>query len=298
MKFHYNFENFERTEPSGILDDWINARMDIAIEKTNNALSDYRFDLATQSIYEFIWYELCDWYIEFCKINLNSQSLEASEKNLLLNSMIEILEKTLRLSHPFMPFITEEIWQNFKDLHQSKNESVAISSFPQKKEKSGSKNADDIEWVKQFISGVRNIKGEMKISPSKTITSLIQSANEEDKRKIKKHKELLFELLKIKELNFIDEKNAPPSAIFTLGGMKILIPLEGLIEPDKEITRIDKLINKLQTELNSITSKLNNDNFIENAPQELVNQQRDRSNYLSNEINNLEIQHKEITKLI
>ena len=293
-----NFENFERTKPSGVLDDWINARMDIAIEKTNDALSDYRFDLATQSIYEFIWYELCDWYIEFCKINLNSQSLEASEKNLLLNSMIEILEKTLRLSHPFMPFITEEIWQNFKDLHQSKNESVAISSFPQKKEKSGSKNADDIEWVKQFISGVRNIKGEMKISPSKTITSLIQSANEEDKRKIKKHKELLFELLKIKELNFIDEKNSPPSAIFTLGGMKILIPLEGLIEPDKEITRIDKLINKLQTELNSITSKLNNDNFIENAPQELVNQQRDRSNYLSNEINNLEIQHKEITKLI
>ncbi|MEC7917317.1 MAG: valine--tRNA ligase [Pseudomonadota bacterium] len=293
-----NFQNFERTKPSGILDDWINARMDIAIEKTNNALSDYRFDLATQSIYEFIWYELCDWYIEFCKINLNSQSLEASEKNLLLNSMIEILEKTLRLSHPFMPFITEEIWQNFKDLHQSKNESVAISSFPQKKEKSGSKNADDIEWVKQFISGVRNIKGEMKISPSKKITSLIQSANEEDKRKIKKHKELLFELLKIKELNFIDEKNSPPSAIFTLGGTKILIPLEGLIEPDKEITRIDKLINKLQTELNSITSKLNNDNFIENAPQELVNQQRDRSNYLSNEINNLEIQHKEITKLI
>ena len=293
-----NFENFERTKPSGILDDWINARMDIAIEKTNDALSDYRFDLATQSIYEFIWYELCDWYIEFCKINLNSQSLEASEKNLLLNSMVEILEKTLRLSHPFMPFITEEIWQNFKDLHQSKNESVAISSFPQKKERSGSKNADDIEWVKQFISGVRNIKGEMKISPSKTITSLIQSANEEDKRKIKKHKELLFELLKIKELNFIDEKNSPPSAIFTLGGMKILIPLEGLIEPDKEITRIDKLINKLQTELNSITSKLNNDNFIENAPQELVNQQRDRSNYLSNEINNLEIQHKEITKLI
>ena len=293
-----NFENFERTKPSGILDDWINARMDIAIEKTNDALSDYRFDLATQSIYEFIWYELCDWYIEFCKINLNSQSLEASEKNLLLNSMIEILEKTLRLSHPFMPFITEEIWQNFKELHQSKNESIAISSFPQKKERSGTKNADDIEWVKQFISGVRNIKGEMRIPPSKTITSLIQSANEEDKRKIKKHKELLFELLKIKELNFIDEKNAPPSAIFTLGGMKILIPLEGLIEPDKEITRIDKLINKLQTELNSITSKLNNDNFIENAPQELVNQQRDRSNYLSNEINNLEIQHKEITKLI
>ena len=77
-----NFENFERTKPSGILDDWINARMDIAIEKTNNALSDYRFDLATQSIYEFIWYELCDWYIEFCKINLNSQSLEASEKKI------------------------------------------------------------------------------------------------------------------------------------------------------------------------------------------------------------------------
>ena len=293
-----NFENFERTKPSGILDDWINARMDIAIEKTNDALSDYRFDLATQSIYEFIWYELCDWYIEFCKINLNSQNLEVSEKNLLLNSMIEILEKTLRLSHPFMPFITEEIWQNFKDLHQSKNESVAISSFPQKKERSDSKNADDIEWVKQFISGIRNIKGEMRIPPSKTITSLIQAANEEDKRKIKKHKELLFELLKIKELNFIAEKNSPPSAIFTLGGMKILIPLEGLIEPDKEITRIDKLINKLQTELNSITSKLNNDNFIENAPQELVDQQRDRSNYLSNEINNLEIQHKEITKLI
>ena len=143
-----------------------------------------------------------------------------------------------------------------------------------------------------------SIKGEMRIPPSKTITSLIQAANEEDKRKIKKHKELLFELLKIKELNFIAEKNSPPSAIFTLGGMKILIPLEGLIEPDKEITRIDKLINKLQTELNSITSKLNNDNFIENAPQELVDQQRDRSNYLSNEINNLEIQHKEITKLI
>ena len=293
-----NFENFEREKPSGILDDWINTKLDLAIEKTNEALNDYRFDLATQSIYDFIWYELCDWYIEFCKIYLNSQNIDLSEKNLLLNSMIEILEKTLRLSHSFMPFITEEIWQNFRDLHQSKNESLVISSFPQKKGEVDSKNADDIEWIKQFVTGIRNIKGEMRIPPSKKITSLIEAANKEDQRKIEKYEELLFDLLKIKELNFIDEKNAPPSAIFTLGDMKILIPLEGLIEPEKEITRIDKLIGKLETESRSIASKLDNDSFIENAPQELVSQQQDRFDYLSNEINNLKQHYKEINKLI
>ena len=120
----------------------------------------------------------------------------------------------------------------------------------------------------------------------------------QDQRKIEKYEELLFDLLKIKELNFIDEKNAPPSAIFTLGDMKILIPLEGLIEPEKEITRIDKLIGKLETESRSKASKIDNDSFIENAPQELVSQQQDRFDYLSNEINNLKQHYKEINKLI
>tara|TARA_B100000131_G_scaffold312296_1_gene346206 strand:- start:1793 stop:2878 length:1086 start_codon:yes stop_codon:yes gene_type:complete len=293
-----SFENFERKKPSGILNDWINVKLDLATERTNNALGDYRFDLATQAVYEFIWYELCDWYIEFSKVYLNSSNIEASKKNLLLNSMIEILERTLRLSHPFMPFITEEIWQSFKNLHQSKNKSLTISSFPQKKKKVDTKNVDDIEWVKKFISGVRNIKGEMKIPPSKPITSLIQGANKEDKRKIENYKELLFELLKINQLNFVDKKSIPPSAVFTLGEMEVLIPLEGLIEPKKEITRIEKLIDKLEKESKSIASKLGNDNFIKNAPQDLVNQQRDRFDYLSNEINNLKAQHTEINKLI
>jgi len=293
-----DFQEFEKKEPKGIINDWINSRLNISIEKVNRSLNDYRFDLATQSIYEFIWYELCDWYIEFCKIQLNSQDITFKEKNELLNSMIDTLEKTLRIAHPFMPFISEEIWQSFKSLYKSPEPSLMISSYPKKIKIHKSQNVEDVEWVKEIISGVRNIKGEMRIPPSKKIRMLIKDANNDEAKKFDAFKEIIESFLKVKNIDFLETSEAPASAINVHGKMKVLIPLEGLIDPKKELERIQKVTGKLTAEGNSISSKLENKNFIKNAPKDLVAQLKDRSDYITNQINNLDIQFKEINKLV
>ena len=278
---------------------WIKERLNEASQKVNSYFEEFRFDLATQTIYDFIWNEFCDWYIEICKIRFSSPDYQKSEKKAILKSLISTLEESLRLAHPIMPFITEEIWQQFKPEHVNKSPSIMISKYPTGKTKKASKTMNDIEWVKEIVTSIRNIRGEMKIKPSLKISALLQQGNRTDKQRSKDFEHLIIELAGLSSVRWIDNDEEPPaSAINFHKNLKVLIPLEGLIKAVEENERIEKNISKLTKESDSLSKQLNNDKFINNAPLEVVKDQKKRFKEISKELLLLDIQLQEIQKLL
>ena len=280
------------------IDQWINFKLNETSKKIEGAFENYRFDLATKAIYEFIWYEFCDWYIELSKIRLSNESTDNASKAKIIRSMVNTLEKTLRLAHPIMPFITEEIWQHHRNHYQTPCESIMISSFPTAENSFELENYDSVEWLKAVVTGIRNIRGELSIKPSIKIKCLMKDGNELDQKNIEQFKELIIEMTGLSELTWLGTGISPPSAIFVQNNLKTLVPLEGLIDPTNEISRVEKAIMKLEKERSMISGKLENKKFLENAPTDLINGQKTRHKNIVTEVDNLKGQLNEITKLI
>ena len=215
-----------------------------------------------------------------------------------MRSIINTLEKTLRLAHPIMPFITEEIWQHHKVFNPTPCESIMISSFPATESNLDLESYDSVEWLKAEVTGIRNIRGELSIKPSVKVKCLIKDGNESDKNNIKKFGSLIIEMGGLSELTWLETEETPPSAIYIQDNLKTLIPLEGLIDPANEVSRLKKTIVKLEKERSMISGKLENKKFLENAPKGLVNDQKERHENIVMEIGNLEDQLNEISKLI
>ena len=279
----------------GLIEKWINYRFNLTAKKVNDAFVNFRFDLATKAIYEFIWYEFCDWYIELSKIKLSN---EGEENSKIVKSMVTILEETLRLAHPIMPFITEEIWMHFKPYHQNSEKSIMIAETPKHKENLSDDEYQSIEWLKEIVSGIRNIRGEMLIKPSITIKAFYEGGDKIDRNRSNDLTNLIKEIAGLQSLEWIGEKNLPPSAVVVVENLKILIPLEGLIDPKEESQRLTKKIDKVSKEHKMLSSKLNNKKFTDNAPKELVQEQQERFEIISKELNNLNDQLKEIGRLL
>ena len=279
----------------GLLEKWINYRFNLTAKKVNDAFENFRFDLATKAIYEFIWYEFCDWYIELSKIKLSN---EGEENSKIVKSMVTILEETLRLAHPIMPFITEEIWMHFKPYHQNSEKSIMIAETPKHKENLSDDEYQSIEWLKEIVSGIRNIRGEMLIKPSITVKAFYEGGDKIDRNRSNDLTNLIKEIAGLESLEWIGEKNLPPSAVVVVENLKILIPLEGLIDPKEESQRLTKKIDKVSKEHKMLSSKLNNKKFTDNAPKELVQEQQERFEIISKELNNLNDQLKEIGRLL
>ena len=279
----------------GLIEKWINYRFNLTAKKVNDAFENFRFDLATKAIYEFIWYEFCDWYIELSKIKLSN---EGEENSKIVKSMVTILEEALRLAHPIMPFITEEIWMHFKPYHQNSEKSIMIAETPKHKENLSDDEYQSIEWLKEIVSGIRNIRGEMLIKPSMTIKAFYEGGDKIDRNRSKDLTNLIKVIAGLESLEWIGEKNLPPSAVVVVENLKILIPLEGLIDPKEESQRLTKKIDKVSKEHKMLSSKLNNKKFTDNAPKELVQEQQERFEIISKELNNLNDQLKEIGRLL
>jgi len=278
---------------------WIKEKLNETSQKVNSYFEEFRFDLVTLTIYDFIWNEFCDWYIEICKTRLSSKKYGVKEKKAILQSLISTLEESLRLAHPIMPFITEELWQQFRSEHKNKSLSIMISKYPAGKTKRTSKEYKDIEWVKEIISGIRNIRGEMRIKPSMKISALLQQGDNNDKRRSKDFEYLISELSGLRSLEWLNQREEPPaSAINFHRKLKVLIPLEGLIKAEEEKNRIEKNILKLTRERESISKQLNNKRFVSNAPKELVSNQKRRLEEILQELNLQDIQIQEIQKLL
>ena len=293
-----NIDNFGISDSRSqtTVDAWIDYKFDETLKKVNKAFEEYRFDLATKAIYEFIWYEFCDWFIELNKINLNEKETNQAE---IVKSMVDVLEKTLRLAHPIMPFITEEVWTQFKQYHQSPNESVMICEYPVLSEDVSLQDYQAIEWLKDIVTGIRNIRGELLIKPSIKISAIFKGGETIDKENLSKATNYISRLSGLKDITWNEnDSKDPPSSIFTRDKLKVMIPLEGIVDAQEESQRLLRKISKLSQEKDMLDSKLSNKNFIDNAPKELVTNQKDRFLVLSVELENLNHQITEIKKLI
>jgi valyl-tRNA synthetase len=295
-----NIENYgiSETESETVVDAWINYKFDQVLKDVNKAFEEYRLDLATKALHEVIWYEFCDWYIEFCKISLTQEHVD---RQAIVKSMVTLLEKILRLAHPIMPFVTEEIWGQFKKYHKSESDSLMISPFPVNiaADTTAKSNFQDIEWTKEIITGIRNIRGELLIKPSTSINALVKGEDKTNKKRLEKLNVYISNLCNLSEISWkTDASDDLPSSVFALEDLKVMIPLEGLIDPKEEKLRLDKKLDKLIKEKEMLGAKLSNDNFIKNAPEDLVSSQQERFNVLTKELENLQSQMKEIQKLI
>ena len=275
------------------IDKWIRSEFNKSLESYVDHIDNSRFDLATQVLYEFIWEKLCDWYIEFCKIRLNDQSISNAEKAQIKNSLLDIFEKTLKLAHPMMPFITEEIWQSFKETFKAKEKSIMISELPTRY--LGTSNLKNIEFLKSVISGIRNIRSEMLISPKKDITIIVEK-NKSIKKLLEQNKNYLLNLTKVKKIEFLS-KNLPPSAISLVDGTKIHIPLQGLIDPQSEIERNHKNLEKFNKSFQGLKNQLDNKKFLLNAPKTLVQERKQNLKEISQKIVTTEKHIKTLEKL-
>ena len=278
-------------------DRWIESRLQQVIAATTDALNNYRLDHAAQSIYDFTWNEYCDWYLELAKIALQSDdpALQRGTRKTLLN----ILEQLLRLAHPIIPFITEEIWQRIAPLAGIQDETIMLQPYPKADVGKIDKAAiADIEWVMTFILGIRRIRGEMNIAPGKPLSVVLQHASASDREYLEHNRQYLYRLGRLETISILGDNQQPPeAAIALLGEMKILIPLAGLIDKQAELERLDKEIKKIQQQLPRIEGKLNNPAFTEKAPKEVVAKEAEKLAKLKSSLQQLQQQQEKIRTL-
>jgi valyl-tRNA synthetase len=275
-----------------VADRWIRSRFGQMIEQHDAALRDYRFDFAATALYEFTWYEFCDWYLELTKPVMQSESSSDAAKRGTRQTLAEMLEALQRALHPLMPFITEEIWQRAAPLAGRSGETVMLQPFPTVKEFPRDAAAErEIEWIRNFILGVRQIRSGMDIAPSRKLPVLLQNASSEDLARAEKHRAYLERLAGLESITPLAAgASAPESATALVSELTILVPLAGLIDVAAEIDRLGKRVAKAKDDLGKIMKKLSNENFVKNAPPEVVAQDRERAAELERTIASLEAQ--------
>ena len=279
------------------VDLWITSRLHQVIATTSHAIDNYRFDLAAQAIYEFTWNEYCDWYLELAKISLQSEdeNLQRGTRH----TLVTVLETILRLAHPIMPFITEEIWQRVAPLAGITAETIMLQAYPISDDAQIKLDAiEETNWVMNFILGVRRIRGEMNIAPGKPLPILLQHGSANDQQCLANNLAYLKRLGRLEEITWLEaSESAPESAIALVGELNILIPMAGLIDKEAELARLDKEIQKILNDLPRVEGKLSNPTFIDKAPADVIDKEKAKLADLRSTLNNLEQQKTKILAL-
>jgi len=293
MKLESQSVNFNATLSTP--DKWILSslqRTKISVEKH---LSDYRLDLMSQTLYEFVWHDYCDWYLELSKPLLDNKSTKSGCEA----TLIKVLSEILTLLHPIIPFITEEIFEQCRNLNNDKSERLISKPYPKIDETLISYESEsEISWLQEFILGIRQIRGEMNISPGKPLPCFIQNLNSSDETYIKNNLSMISTLAKLKNIQQLSENDsAPDSATALVGEMKILIPLAGIVNKDQEILRLNKEIEKLIKHQQQLSGKLNNKKFISKAPKAVVEKEQSKLSSVEKALGDLELQLKKISSL-
>jgi valyl-tRNA synthetase len=253
-------------------DRWISSRLQQTTAEVTDAIEHYRFDHAAQAIYSFIWDEYCDWYLELSKPVLNNPASTEQALRGTRRTLVRTLETTLRLAHPIMPFITEELWQRIAPLAGVKADTIMLQPYPQAVDAEIDQDAvDEMRWVMGLILGVRKIRSGMNIDPRKALPVMLQGGSDTDEARWHNNEHYLKTVGRIESITWLAANDtAPESATELVGQMKILIPMAGLIDKDAELERLNKELQKKQVERASVTSKLGNKNFVERAPAAVV----------------------------
>lgn len=262
------------------VDQWILSRWQHTKFLVEKQLAEYRFDLASKALYDFTWNEYCDWYLELSKPMLQNAAQNPSAAASTRHTLHTILEELLRAIHPFMPYITEAIWKRLsaKTTGQADTATIMLQSYPEGSKALLDPTAEaDVSWIQAVILAIRNIRGEMNISPNKKVPLFFYQADAHDKEHLERYQPLLQALAKLSAITLLSKQDPRPvSATALVGSLEILIPMADLIDKEAEIARLQKEIDKIQKELDKIQQKLSNTNFVQNAPQAVVLQEQNR----------------------
>jgi valyl-tRNA synthetase len=307
----YNLRDYKEGEGEyGLINKWIQSSLQETIQQAHQALENYRFDLLAKILYEFAWNEYCDWYLELSKPILTDPNESEALKRSTRYTLIIILEAVLRLIHPVMPFITEEIWQSIIPLIQpyggsppTREETIAETKdqittsimqqpYPEyNPSQIDPQAAAELLWIKAVIIGVRTIRAEMGIAPGCLIALLLHKGDQQDRERVIKHQIFLIKLGKLTNITWLEtNETPPPAATHLVNNLELLIPLEGLIDKNAEILRINREINKLKKDLASANSRLDNPNYIKKAPEKVVAKEREKVAFMQNALAQLQEQ--------
>jgi valyl-tRNA synthetase len=280
-------------------DRWIVSLLEKTRKQVTAAIESYRFDLAAQAIYSFTWDEYCDWYLELSKAILTSQNSREAELRGTRRTLVTALETLLRLAHPVIPFITEEIWQRVAPLAGIEGKTIMLQPYPVADNSRIDQTAiDEIEWVKDFIIGVRKIRSGYNIDPRKPLPVLLENGSAIDRERLTRNAHCLASAGRVESTTWLETKDrAPESATALIGEMKLLIPLSGLIDKEAEIVRLEKELDKKVGELERCEKKLSNTRFVERAPAAVVEKEQVRATDLKNAIHRLDEQRQRIQSL-
>src|SRR5688572_17409529 len=278
-----------------VADRWIVSKFAATLAQVNQALTDYRFDFAAAALYEFTWYEFCDWYLELTKPVLQGEGTTEAQKRGTRRTLVTTLEALLRALHPLVPFITEEIWQRVTPMTApleaaaltgeelgrattSPPDSIMLARYPANSDFASDAEAEgEVAWLKQVILAVRQIRGEMDIAPSRKIPLLLQNAGARDAALAAKHGAWLTRLAGLESVRELAAgESAPESATAIVGELTLLVPMAGLIDPKAEVERLTRRIAKNESDLGKLRGKLGNEHFVRNAPPDVVAADRAR----------------------
>ncbi|WP_418358289.1 MULTISPECIES: valine--tRNA ligase [Shewanella] len=280
-----------------LADRWIIGLFNQTVKTFDDHMAAYRFDLAANTLYEFTWNQFCDWYLELTKPVMQNGS-DAQMRG-TRHTLVTVLEKMQRLMHPIMPYITETIWQRVKPLAGVTGDTLMLATFPTYQADQVDATAmADLEWVKQVIVAVRNIRAELNIAPSKPLNALVRGVSYQDRIRLEANQAFFASLAKLETITVLEEgDSAPMSTTQLVGNMELLIPMAGLIDVAAEMARIDKQLEKLDQEIARIEGKLSNEGFVAKAPAAVIDKERAKMTDLTRDIEKLNEQKVELAKI-
>ncbi|MCV6604115.1 MAG: valine--tRNA ligase, partial [Porticoccaceae bacterium] len=282
-----------------LADRWIISKLQQVETEVSRHFDQYRFDLASQTLYDFIWNEYCDWYLELSKPVLWDEQASAEAKRGTRRTLVRVLEVIMRLIHPLMPYLSEEIWQAIKKLAGKQGDTIMLQPFPKSEGSKRDQAAEsDIEWLKQVIMGVRTIRGEMNIAPAKKLAVYFNNGSDTDLKRLQANRQFLIKLASLESITWLNPGDDKPlSATALAGELEILVPMAGLIDKDAELARLQKEIDKTGKDFARVEGKLNNPNFVDKAPPAVVEKEKAKMADMQTAIGKLEQQKAEIAKL-
>lgn len=273
-------EEFDLTEGAfqySPADEWILSRLQDTITKTRHYFDTWRFDLLAQTLYEFVWHEYCDWYLELSKPVLQDNHIAGALKRGARRTLMHVLDQILKLLHPIMPFITEALWQKTTKPLAEQVDTIMLTAYPQVEPHFiHLEREEEMQAVQAIIQAVRNIRSEMGVHPGKQTTLMIRNASSKWQIKLQKYHNILLFLAKLSDIQYLTEETAPPSATAVVGELELLIPMSGLIDKQTELARLDKEISKLEKDIAQSEGKLKNPAFVDKAPPEIIAKENER----------------------
>ena len=279
---------------------WIISRLNSTVADIHQHFAQYRLDMVSQDIYEFIWNEYCDWYVELAKASLNDDSVSDERKAQIRYVLLHVLETALRFSHPIMPYLTEQIWQTVAPLLGRKNtDSIVVADYPKTDDAQISEQVEaDMAWLQELIASVRNIRGEMKLGNAVRLPVLLQNISSDEDARLSRIKNQFKALAKVESLEIVKEgDNVPLSSSSMVGQLRVLVPMKGLIDPTAELARLGKSYDKLKGQAEGIARKLGNEGFVSKAPAEVVDAEKAKLAELEGQLTAMTAQMEELKAL-